>query len=273
MSDLETGSKLRHVSEPEELGHAPAGDPEAEGMRGADDNGGYADGSDTAAETVALTTQEDASETADGMGAFGSDPTLLAAPPVDGGLAAALAPKPERPKMTRMTAGLAAAALLCVGFLGGVLVERHYAGTSSPAASASSTAGSSSGGNTVTGTVTAVNGNTIYVTAPDGTVYTVTATNSTTVSVAQLGGVSDLRPGQSVTIKGTDTGSGTLAASSISASGYGSGGQSSAVPSPGQSAPLNNEPSSGAGLPTSSSYPTNIANPQGTDFPTDSFGQ
>lgn len=269
MSDLETGSKLRQVSEPEELGHAPVDDPGTDGSSA---------GSDPAGQTVALTPMGDDGEVGDGAsngaGAFGADPALLAGPPVDGGLAAALAPKPERPKMTRATVSLAAAALLCVGFLGGVLVERHYAGTSSPAASSSTPPGGSSGGSTVTGTVTAVNGNTIYVTAPDGTVYTITATGSTTVSITQIGGVTDLRPGQSVTIKGTNTGQGTFAASSITASGYGSGGQGQEAPgsSASPSTPAN-PGASGGGAPTGGTYPTNISVPQGTDLPTFSFGQ
>ncbi|HEY3872420.1 MAG TPA: hypothetical protein VGM10_28940 [Actinocrinis sp.] len=276
MSDLETGSKLRQVSDPEELGHAPVDDLEGGAARGTDDIGGSSTGSDATAQTLAITTAGDSGEVAegaaDGEGAFGADPALLAAPPVDGGLAAALAPKPERPKMTRATAGLAAAALLCVGFLGGVLVERHYAGTSSPAASASSSPGGSSGGHsTVTGTVTAVNGNTIYVTAPDGTVYTITASGSTTVSVTQIGGITDLRPGQSVTIKGTNTGQGTFSASSITASGYGSGGQGQLAPTTSASQVAN--PGASGGVPTGGTYPTNISIPQGTDFPTDSLGQ
>jgi hypothetical protein len=106
-------------------------------------------------------------------------------------------------------------------------------------------------------------------------VYTITASGSTTVSVTQIGGVTDLRPGQSVTIKGTNTGQGTFAASSISASGYGSGGQGqeeAPSPSASQSAPAN-PGASGAGAPSGGTYPTNISVPQGTSLPTYSFSQ
>jgi len=171
-----------------------------------------------------------------------SDADLLAIPPRVDDLGTALAARPPRIKLPKVTTALVAAALLCGGFLGGVLLEKHEAGSSSARGSGFSFAGAGTGtgtggtgagrtgrgglsgfggtgtgtgtgsgtgtgagggtgtgsGSAITGTVTVVSGNTIYVTAADGSVYTVTTNGSTAISIAQTGTISQLKPGQKV---------------------------------------------------------------------------
>jgi hypothetical protein len=165
---------------------------------------------------------------------------VLALPPQTDDLAVALAARPARPKLPKVTLALSAAVLICAGFIGGVLVQKHdgksTGGTGAASAftgaasrfgrggtsgtggfgAAGGTGGGAAGG-AVTGTVTVVNGNTVYVTAADGSVYTVTTSGSTTVSIAQSGSVAQLKPGQSVVITGTTGSNGDVTAKSITA--------------------------------------------------------
>ncbi len=171
----------------------------------------------------------------------GSDADLLAIPPRADDLAEALAAKPPRAKIPKLTAALCGAALVCVGFIGGALVQKHLGGGSSGRGSSSfasafasaaagrggagrsgfggfgGAAGAGGAGGSITGTVTVVSGGTLYVTASNGSVYTVKTTGSTTVSVARSGSLSDLQPGESVTISGSNDGSGDVTATSITA--------------------------------------------------------
>ena len=175
------------------------------------------------------------------------DADLLAIPPRADDLGTALAARPPRLKLPRVTTSLVAAALLCAGFIGGVLVEKHSAGSSSSGRGGFATAfgtgstggtgtgaagrtgrggfggfggaggGSATGSSAVSGTVTVVSGNTLYVTAADGSVYTVTTNGSTAISIAQSGSLSQLKPGQPVVIAGSDDGKGDVTATSITA--------------------------------------------------------
>ncbi|MGH3415863.1 MAG: hypothetical protein ACRDSS_05310 [Actinocrinis sp.] len=177
-----------------------------------------------------------------------SDADLLAIPPRADDLGAALAARPPRLKLPRVTTSLVAAALICVGFIGGALVQKHlgssgsgnranfasaFGGNRTGAAGGTggfgrggfgATAGTGTGtgtgataGGAITGTVTVVSGDTLYVTAADGSVYTVKTTGSTSVNISQSGSLSQLKPGQSVVIAGSDDGKGDVAATSITA--------------------------------------------------------
>ena len=174
--------------------------------------------------------------------ATGLDPAmsaeeLLAIPPRADHLAEELAARPQRAKLPRLTLALSAAVLVAAGFIGGVLAQKHYGGTSSGTANrasalASAFAGARGGGrfggtgaggagglgaNSITGSITVVSGDTLYITATDGTVYTVKTSGSTTVSISSSGSLSQLKPGQTVTIAGTSGGSGTVDATTITA--------------------------------------------------------
>ncbi|HEU5332097.1 MAG TPA: DUF5666 domain-containing protein [Actinocrinis sp.] len=195
----------------------------------------------------------------------GSDADLLAIPPRVDDLGAALAARPQRTKLPKVTTGLVAAVLLCGGFLGGVLLQKHEDGSSSARGAGFSFAGAggtgtgtgtgaggtgrtgrggfggfgggtgtgtgtgagaggaAGGGSAITGTVTVVSGNTVYVTASDGSVYTVTTNGSTAISIAQTGTISQLKPGQKVVVSGSGDSNGNVTATSITAGSSGTG--------------------------------------------------
>lgn len=170
---------------------------------------------------------------------------LLSIPPRADNLAEELAARPPRAKLPRATLALSAGILIAAGFVGGVLVQKHLGGTSGSgggrsAALASSFAsaragggtgrggfgggfgggtggGFGSGGSSISGSITVVSGNTLYVTASNGTVYTITTSGSTSVKVSSTGTLSQLKPGQTVTISGTQGSGGTVNATTITA--------------------------------------------------------
>jgi hypothetical protein len=168
-----------------------------------------------------------------------SDADLLAIPPRADDLGVALAARPPRAELPKLTVALAGAALICAGFIGGVLAQKHLGASASsgrgnfaafgagrgPAnANASGRGGGYFGrgaaggaGGGITGTVTVVSGDKLYVTAPDGSVYTVTTTGSTAINVTQSGTLSQLKPGQTVVIAGSDDNKGDVTATSITA--------------------------------------------------------
>jgi preprotein translocase subunit SecG len=171
-----------------------------------------------------------------------TDAELLAIPPRADDLGAALAARPPRMKLPRITTALVASVLVCAGFIGGVLVQKHLggntgnrAGFSFPTAGRTGAAGAggffgrggtgtgtggtgtTAGGGAITGKVTVVSGDKLYVTAPDGSVYTVSTTGSTTVNVTSAGSLSQLKPGESVVISGSNDGNGNVTADSITA--------------------------------------------------------
>jgi hypothetical protein len=190
--------------------------------------------------TAELVQFEDAELAAD-------DADLLAIPPRADDLGAALAARPQRVKLPKVTLALASAALICAGFVGGVLVQKHLGGSSSSGRgnfAAAFTAGKTgtgatgrtgtgagagggffgrggtgtAGGGAITGTVTVVSGDKLYVTAADGSVYTVTTNGSTVINVTKSGTLSQLKPGQTVIIAGSNDNSGDVTATSITAS-------------------------------------------------------
>lgn len=189
--------------------------------------------------------------TLDADGADAADADLLAIPPRADDLGTALAARPPRLKLPKVTLALAGAALICAGFVGGVLVQKHLGGSSSSGrgnfaaaftggrtgtgttgrtgtgtgAGTGATGGffgrggtGAAGGGAITGTVTVVSGNKLYVTAADGSVYTVTTSGSTVINVTKSGALSQLKPGQTVIIAGANDNSGDVTATSITAS-------------------------------------------------------
>ncbi|MBR7832317.1 hypothetical protein KDL01_03555 [Actinospica durhamensis] len=171
---------------------------------------------------------------------------LLAIPPQADHLAEELAARPVRAKLPRVTLVLGGAILVAAGFIGGTLAQKHYGtssgGTAARAASFASTFtrgtgtggagrtgtgtggfgggsgfGGGAGGSSISGTVTVVSGDTLYVTATNGTVYTVKTSGTTTVSISSSGTLSQLKPGQTVTIAGSADSSGDVTATSITA--------------------------------------------------------
>ena len=144
----------------------------------------------------------------------------------------------------RATLSLGAAALIVVGFLGGVLVQKNFGSSSSSAATntgrtgfaggnfsggfnrggaggagAGTGTGSRTGGTTQTGTIVLVDGTTIYVKLANGDTVTVKTSGDTKVSLASTAKVGSLKKGQQVTFAGsTDSSTGTVTATSVTAS-------------------------------------------------------
>ena len=82
----------------------------------------------------------------------------------------------------------------------------------------------------IVGTVTVVQGNTLYVTDASGNTVKVTTNSGTTITKTATGTMQDLAPGQSVVIRGVQSSVGVYAAQSVSegaaglAGGFGGGG-------------------------------------------------
>jgi hypothetical protein len=161
-----------------------------------------------------------------------------------------LPPRPRNSFLRPLPMALLAILVAAAGFLGGVLVQKGSgegasAGGGLPAflsAKAGSGSGSEAGaaqlpfaaagasGSAVTGTVTSVEGKTIYVKDSEGNTVAVKAEDGSTVSRDSNVGVKTIHPGDSVVVQGSKNGS-TVKASSISAteagvetSGFGAGG-------------------------------------------------
>lgn len=159
---------------------------------------------------------------------------------------------PPRAKLPRVTLLLAAGVLLAGGFFAGVKVDRWQNGTSGDtvrgtaggtgrqnAAGQGQTAGGTAGaaagqgggragaagagaGATV-GTVKLVDGSTVYVTDASGTIVKVTTNADTKIQVSQNGKPADLKPGDTVVVRGAAGDDGTVAASTVTQSQAGTG--------------------------------------------------
>ena len=169
---------------------------------------------------------------------------VLASPPDGRDVAGELAAPPRRP-LPWVTLALAACVIAAGGFAAGALVEKgHGHGTQNAAGgggfrSGSSGAGGRFGGNGGTGstagpgggpgggitfgTITSVNGGTIYLTDPQGGTVKVTTDSSTHVTESKQGAVGDLKPGQSVTVRGQRGSNGDIAATTVTEGAPGGG--------------------------------------------------
>jgi hypothetical protein len=164
---------------------------------------------------------------------------ILAEPPDALDISAELAAPPRR-KLPWLTLLLAGGLVAGAGFLGGVLVEKSQGSSSNGSGRAFGAAGrtgtgtgasgrggtsglggfggfggGAAGGGATIGTVTLVDGTTIYVTDTSGDIVKVTTGGSTKVSIAQSGKVSQLRPGAAVTVRGTTEANGDVAATTV----------------------------------------------------------
>ena len=162
---------------------------------------------------------------------------ILAEPPDALDISAELAAPPRR-KLPWLTLLLAGGLVAGAGFIGGVLVEkgqghssssgfagRSFGGTGRGAAGTGTGTGGgfggggfgggTGGGGATIGTVKLVDGSTIYVTDTSGNIVKVTTGASTKVSIAQSGKVSQLKPGATVTVRGTADAGGDVAASTV----------------------------------------------------------
>jgi hypothetical protein len=188
---------------------------------------------------------------------------ILAEPPDARDISAELAAPPRR-KLPWLTLLLSAGVVAAAAFTGGALVEKNHLqssttasrGTFGGATGAGGTRTGATGGGTRTGAGTAgggtgrtgaagggtgttggtgtsgltigtiklIDGRTIYVTDAQGNIVKVTTGGSTKVTESKDGKVSDLQPGQSVTIRGSQNPSGDIAATTVTEGGPTPGG-------------------------------------------------
>ncbi|MGV9298949.1 DUF5666 domain-containing protein [Amycolatopsis sp. NPDC003676] len=153
---------------------------------------------------------------------------LIAEPAVQGDLTAELK-QVARPfgKPTLVLAGLL---VLALAFAGGAWTHAAF-GPSSGSSSARTAAGPgtgsgsgqqgtgfggrAAGGRGTVGTVEKVDGSTVTLKTVQGSEVTVSTSDSTTVGVTQPGKLSDLKPGQTVTVQGRTGSDGSVAAQAI----------------------------------------------------------
>jgi hypothetical protein len=160
--------------------------------------------------------------------------------------------RPRRTLLTPISGGLLAVVLVAGGFIGGVQVQKHQGnGTNSGAArnglpaafaarsaagggaapggtagggAASGTGAARSGGGSggaTAGTVANIKGSTLYVTSADGTTLKVKTNDNSKVTRNAVSSVANVHPGDTVVIQGSAASSGTVTASSITATAKG----------------------------------------------------
>jgi len=171
------------------------------------------------------------------------------------GLTAALARRP-RAKLPSLTVVLVVVVVASAGFIGGIMVGKHYGSSGSgglasrfgafaAAAGASSSAGTGSGsrtglggaggglggaggsaggfagGNATIGTIKLVDGSTVYVQTTAGDIVQVSTSAGTKVTASSTVPVKNLQPGETVIVEGSKNSSGGVSATSISQSSLG----------------------------------------------------
>ncbi|GGU05984.1 DUF5666 domain-containing protein [Streptomyces violascens] len=179
----------------------------------------------------------------------GDPEDILAEPPDARDISAELS-APPRQRLPWLTLLLSGSLVAGLAFAGGALVEKNQSQGGTPSAAARGGAAQNgqggqrqgfgagqggqrqgggipgaAGGLTI-GTVKLVDGSTIYVTDTQGNVVKVTTAGSTQVTESKSGKVSDLQPGQTVTVRGSQNASGDVAATTVTqggASGFGGG--------------------------------------------------
>jgi hypothetical protein len=157
---------------------------------------------------------------------------------------------------SKVTLILVGVVVLVVGFLGGILTHRAYAGSGTtntgttaagpngngnglrgyrfPGASGAPNGGTGNGFGGTVGTVDHVSGNTVYVKTSDGKIVKVTVGSSTTISITKDGKVTDLAAGQSVVVQGQTGSDGSVTANRITEGnqGFGRGARPSGTAQP-----------------------------------------
>ena len=152
-----------------------------------------------------------------------------------------------RVKLPSLTLVLVTLVVASAGFLGGIVVGKHYgsSGSGSPAsafsrfaAGASATARTGSGaglggrasgggefaaGNATIGTIKLIDGGTVYVQNPGGNIVQVSTSPGTKVTASSTVRVKDPQPGETVIVEGSKNSTGGVTATSISQTSLGAG--------------------------------------------------
>ncbi len=145
--------------------------------------------------------------------------------------------RPKRPFLTRWSAGLIALALAAIGFYAGIDVEKGKTSASGTAALASAATGAKStsarpgsgtrapGGfagaaaNGTSGTVSRIDGSTIYLKDSQGNTIKVKLSSGTTITKSEKVGNRKLYPGDEVVVAGKAASDGDVSATSVTDSG------------------------------------------------------
>ncbi|MFE5327342.1 hypothetical protein ACFRCG_13255 [Embleya sp. NPDC056575] len=166
---------------------------------------------------------------------------ILARPPAARDVADELAAPPRR-RLPALTLALGAGVLLSAGFLAGVEVQKDHAGGGTgqsaaqqganpftartaggsgtqpgarPAGGTTSGAGSGSGSDLTTGTVKVVDDSFIYVSDSAGNIVKVKTDAGTKIQVTRDGRTVDLKPGDTVVVRGATGADGAVTATSV----------------------------------------------------------
>lgn len=189
------------------------------------------------------------SEEEPGNGGDAGDLDLLSAPLDNGvGLTAALTRRP-RAKLPSLTLVLVAVVVASAGFIGGIVVGKHYGSSGSrgsasafggfpggasggfpggasapssgtgqgfPSGGLGNSGGGLGGGNATVGTIKLIDGSTVYVQTSAGDTVQVSTSKGTKVTASSTVPVKDLKPGETVIVEGSKNSSGGVTATSIS---------------------------------------------------------
>jgi hypothetical protein len=176
----------------------------------------------------------------------GDDLDMLPGPLDDDDELNAVLTRRPRAKLPSLTLVLAALVVASAGFLGGIVVGKHYgsSGSGSPAsafsrfaAGASATARTGAGpgaglggrgggfaaGNATIGTIKLIDGGTVYVQTSGGDIVQVSTSAGTKVTASSTVQIKDLQPGQTVIVEGAKNSRGGVTTTSISQTSLGAG--------------------------------------------------
>ena len=133
--------------------------------------------------------------------------------------------RPRRKLVTPLTASLAAVLIAALGFIGGVQVQKSSA--DSPSRAGAFARGGSGGGFTpgggagssdaTVGTVANVDGKTLYVTDSSGATIRIRTTSNSKIARTAVSKAGAVHPGDTVIVQGTKSSSGTVTATSVTA--------------------------------------------------------
>jgi hypothetical protein len=150
-------------------------------------------------------------------------------------------PRPRR-RLHTLTWVLVALVIAGLGFLGGIITQKHVGGTSSTSATTTGAAarfanrtganaggtagggGGGFGGGATVGTVTLVDGKNVYVTTTNGNVVKVVTNGGSQLSKTDTATIKDIAPGSTVVVRGTTNADGTVTATTLTVSPAGSSG-------------------------------------------------
>jgi hypothetical protein len=133
--------------------------------------------------------------------------------------------RPRRKAITPLTGTLAAVIVAAGGFYGGVQVQKTHGATAAPRTAGGFTGGPPGGAtagrtssDATTGTVSYVKGDVLYVKDSNGNTVKVKVTSDAKVNRTATADAAKVHPGDSVVVEGTTGSSGTVTATSVTAS-------------------------------------------------------